>query len=99
MNQCIVNVLSIFFSKSERQYSLAVRELLHVINLTKIQSNYYLYQVDGLIPGHEYKFRVKAINKEGESEPLETFGAIVAKDPFSKFYRLCINLHLLHARH
>lgn len=42
------------------------------------------FQVDGLIPGHEYKFRVKAVNKEGESEPLETFGSIVAKDPFSK---------------
>ncbi|XP_013148822.1 PREDICTED: twitchin isoform X2 [Papilio polytes] len=40
-------------------------------------------EVDGLIPGHEYKFRVKAVNKEGESEPLETFGAIVAKDPFT----------------
>lgn len=40
--------------------------------------------VDGLTPGHEYKFRVKALNKEGESEPLETFGTIVAKDPFSK---------------
>jgi hypothetical protein len=28
---------------------------------------------------------VKALNKEGESEPLETFGSIVAKDPFSKW--------------
>lgn len=41
-------------------------------------------KVDGLTPGHEYKFRVKALNKEGESEPLETFGSIVAKDPFSE---------------
>lgn len=40
-------------------------------------------EVDGLIPGHEYAFRVKALNKEGESEPLETLGTIVAKDPFS----------------
>lgn len=40
-------------------------------------------KVDGLMPGHEYKFRVKAINKEGESEPLETLGTIVAKDPFT----------------
>ncbi|CAH1969101.1 unnamed protein product [Acanthoscelides obtectus] len=40
-------------------------------------------KVDGLIPGHEYKFRVKAVNKEGESEPLETMGTIVAKDPYS----------------
>lgn len=41
-------------------------------------------KVEGLTPGHEYKFRVKALNKEGESEPLETFSSIVAKDPFSK---------------
>lgn len=41
-------------------------------------------KVDGLTPGHEYKFRVKAINKEGESEPLETAGSIIARDPFSK---------------
>lgn len=42
--------------------------------------------VEGLIPGHEYKFRVKAVNKEGESEPLETLGSIIAKDPFSKYF-------------
>lgn len=41
-------------------------------------------KVDGLIPGHDYKFRVKAVNKEGESEPLETIGTITAKDPYSK---------------
>ncbi|ULT95623.1 hypothetical protein L3Y34_004374 [Caenorhabditis briggsae] len=40
--------------------------------------------VDGLIPGHEYKFRVAAVNAEGESEPLETFGTTLAKDPFDK---------------
>lgn len=44
------------------------------------------YNVDGLVSGNEYKFRVKAINKEGESEPLETFGSIIAKDPFSKLH-------------
>lgn len=41
-------------------------------------------QVAGLIPGHEYSFRVKALNSQGESEPLETISTIVAKDPFSK---------------
>ncbi|KAL0267677.1 UNVERIFIED_CONTAM: hypothetical protein PYX00_009872 [Menopon gallinae] len=40
-------------------------------------------EVTGLTPGHEYKFRVKACNKEGESEPLETLGTVVAKDPFT----------------
>lgn len=42
-------------------------------------------KIEGLTPGHEYKFRVKAVNKEGESEPLETIGSIIAKDPFSKY--------------
>uniref|UniRef100_A0A1I7XRB2 non-specific serine/threonine protein kinase n=1 Tax=Heterorhabditis bacteriophora TaxID=37862 RepID=A0A1I7XRB2_HETBA len=40
--------------------------------------------VDGLIPGHEYKFRVAAVNAEGESEPLETFGTTLAKNPYDK---------------
>ena len=44
-------------------------------------------EVTGLIPGHEYKFRVKACNKEGESEPLETYSAITAKDPFCKYIK------------
>lgn len=53
-------------------------------------------EVDGLIPGHEYKFRVKALNKEGESEPLETFGTIVAKDPFSELiFILLFSLSLI----
>lgn len=42
------------------------------------------YDVKGLQEGHEYKFRVKAINDEGESEPLESEHSIVAKNPFGK---------------
>lgn len=38
--------------------------------------------VKGLQEGHEYKFRVKAINDEGESEPLESEHSIIAKNPF-----------------
>ena len=40
-------------------------------------------EVNDLTPGHEYEFRVKAVNKEGESEPLVTLSPIIAKDPFS----------------
>lgn len=40
--------------------------------------------VTGLTPDHEYKFRVAAVNAEGESEPLETEGTIIAKNPFGK---------------
>jgi hypothetical protein len=38
--------------------------------------------VTDLTPGHEYRFRVKAVNKYGESDPLEAQKSIVAKDPF-----------------
>lgn len=35
-----------------------------------------------IFPGKKYNFRVKAVNEEGESEPLETDHAILAKNPF-----------------
>lgn len=41
-------------------------------------------RVDHLQEGHDYNFRVRAVNKQGESAPLTTFEAITAKDPFSK---------------
>lgn len=45
-------------------------------------------EITGLTPGKEYKFRVMAVNNEGESEPLETATAIVAKNPFGKLQLL-----------
>ena len=41
-------------------------------------------EVKGLQEGHEYEFRVKAINEEGESEPLITESTTVAKNPYGK---------------
>ncbi|XP_076356741.1 twitchin-like [Tachypleus tridentatus] len=41
-------------------------------------------EVTGLTPGKEYKFRVRALNKEGESEPLETQKPIKAKNPYDE---------------
>lgn len=40
--------------------------------------------IENLVPGKEYKFRVAAVNAEGESEPLETEHGIIAKNPFGK---------------
>ena len=45
--------------------------------------------VPGLQEGKEYMFRVKAVNDEGESEPLETDHAVLAKDPFSECLPVC----------
>lgn len=38
--------------------------------------------IGGLQEGKPYKFRVKAVNKEGESEELELDKPIIAKNPF-----------------
>lgn len=45
-------------------------------------------EITGLIPGKDYKFRVKAVNPEGESEPLETEKAIAAKNPFGMCFTI-----------
>lgn len=42
------------------------------------------FTIDGLTPKKKYKFRVKAVNKEGESEPLETEEPILARNPYGK---------------
>jgi hypothetical protein len=42
------------------------------------------FDVDGLTPGHKYKFRVRAVNKMGKSDPLTTAQAIEAKNPFEQ---------------
>jgi len=41
-------------------------------------------RVDHLIEGHDYQFRVRAVNKQGESQPLTGMDTITAKDPFAK---------------
>lgn len=42
----------------------------------------FFIQVDGLKKGQSYQFRVKAVNKEGASDPLTTEKATVAKNPY-----------------
>lgn len=37
-----------------------------------------------LTPGKEYMFRVRAVNKEGDSENLETTGSTLAKNPYDE---------------
>jgi len=40
--------------------------------------------VDGLNKGSHYKFRVRAVNAEGKSDPLESEQAVQAKNPFER---------------
>lgn len=42
------------------------------------------FAVRNLIPGKRYKFRVRATNKEGDSEELETEQSTLAKDPYDE---------------
>lgn len=44
--------------------------------------------VSNLVPGQEYKFRVCAVNTEGESEPLVSDHSIIAKNPFGMLLKL-----------
>lgn len=41
-------------------------------------------EVDHLIEGHIYSFRVRAVNKQGESPPLNALESIIAVDPFGR---------------
>lgn len=62
----------------------------------KVEWPFTDYQVEGLVPGHRYKFRVKAVNPEGESDPLESAGTYLAKDSFCEFrMNYFINVALL----
>lgn len=50
----------------------------------EVGPNEKTFTFSGLTPKKKYKFRVKAVNKEGESEPLEVEEAILAKNPYGK---------------
>ena len=40
--------------------------------------------LSNLTPGTEYEFRIKAVNEEGESDPLYCDEKVLAKDPYGK---------------
>lgn len=42
------------------------------------------FRIDGLTPKKRYKFRVRALNKEGLSDPLETTDVVLAKNPYDE---------------
>ncbi len=43
------------------------------------------FTVPSLLEGHEYEFRVMAVNENGISEPLRSSAPVTAKLPFSMF--------------
>lgn len=62
------------------------------VPVSRTEPNVTECPVKGLQEGHEYLFRVKAVNDEGESEPLESDAAIQAKDPYGEA-SLSVRLH------
>lgn len=44
------------------------------------------FTVPSLLDGHEYEFRVMAINENGTSEPLRSSAPVTAQLPFSMLY-------------
>jgi hypothetical protein len=50
----------------------------------EVNGDSHSLRVTKLTPGKEYLFRVRAVNKEGESDPLQTTGATLAKNPFDE---------------
>ncbi|OTF74282.1 hypothetical protein BLA29_005203, partial [Euroglyphus maynei] len=54
------------------------------IPVAEVGPNVHDYKCEGLTKGKKYRFRVKAVNKEGESDPLETMAPILAKNPYDE---------------
>lgn len=47
------------------------------------------FTVPSLVDGHEYEFRVLAMNENGVSEPLRSSNPIIAQLPFSMLFSVC----------
>lgn len=61
----------------------------------EIIGNKHEATVPDLVEGMKYQFRVRAVNKAGQSKPSEASESITAKDRFSKWLPAAI----LHASH
>ena len=46
---------------------------------------------DRLVTGNDYHFRVKAINKEGESDAIETAEPVKIRKKIGKCYLMCFD--------
>lgn len=88
--------------RNQKMMAVLLLTIMKLKNLTLSQGNGFPCgrstepeaNISGLQEGKPYKFRVKAVNKEGESEPLEAEKSIIAKNPFGKYlYSNCCSIH------
>jgi hypothetical protein len=50
---------------------------------------------DGIQEGHEYEFRIVAVNRAGPGEPSDTSKSVVAKPRFRKYYNSYLYMNFL----
>lgn len=53
------------------------------VPVAQVDPNTTDFKIENLTKGKKYKFRVKAVNAQGESEPLENDGFVEAKNPYN----------------
>ena len=53
------------------------------VPVAQVDANTTDFKIENLTKGKKYKFRVKAVNAQGESEPLENDGFVEAKNPYN----------------
>lgn len=76
----------------ERQ-DLSVKGGWH--SVAEVPSNEFTYKVEDLVHRKEYKFRIRAVNKLGPSEPVNYPKTVLAKDPWGNSYHLFVTYHPL----
>ena len=51
------------------------------------------FEVKGLLPGHEYRFRVSAVNEYGDSDPAVTQSPVFINDQSQDLDSSVRNIH------
>jgi predicted phage tail protein len=55
-------------------------------NAGEVTADVRSYKCQHLEENNKYKFRIRAVNKVGQSEPADLQETVVAKDPWGKFF-------------
>ena len=64
------------------------------IRVTRNEVKELVYQLEGLVEGTVYEFRVIAVNKKGESAPSQPCEPFTAKNPYGRLQSVLILMGL-----